>query len=202
MNTLKLDKVPFLIDGKQIERIEATPLGFKATMDVQVRVGSKGLSQDEYASAQRMEQFAASFKMIDSNGQHVAFTGEHIRQMPRCYAAKLLPLLEDQNAKAGKVLSDKDADGATSPVIYQLGTPIPVADGKSITELEFIAPLYGDVEDVLAEVHELMQALVLIQKVADPIGSPLMRLPSWAVDAITLADGITIAKTVLPRFLE
>ena len=35
-------------------------------------------------------------------------------------------------------------------IVYQLGTPIPVTGKNPITELEFLASTYGDIEDVMS----------------------------------------------------
>lgn len=42
---------------------------------------------------------------------------------------------------------------------------------------------------------------MLISTVAKPLGSTLMTLPSWAVAQISLGDGMTIMRQVLPHFL-
>ncbi|QIW87518.1 tail assembly chaperone [Agrobacterium phage OLIVR4] len=75
---------------------------------------------------------------------------------------------------------------------------------ESITELEFHAKTYGDIEAVFAEDNAAEQTILFIENIAKPITSnlKLQALPSWAVDQITPNDGIFISRFVLPRFLE
>jgi hypothetical protein len=86
---------------------------------------------------------------------------------------------------------------------FQLGKPIPTDKGN-ITELEFQASTLGDIEEVLYRSNGNAQALALIRSVASPLGqeTTLMSMPDWAVDAISIADGVTIREQVLPRFLD
>jgi hypothetical protein len=92
----------------------------------------------------------------------------------------------------------------SSPVHYQLGNPIEVElSGKKsrIAELEFAAKVFADIEDIDATDGEIPQALELIKRLGKPVDFTLNTLPTWAVDKITLGDGMTIARLVLPRFL-
>jgi hypothetical protein len=75
---------------------------------------------------------------------------------------------------------------------------------ETIEELEFQAKTYGDIEAVLAENDGGLQSLLFIENLAKPITSnlKLQALPSWAVNQITPVDGLFIANTVMPRFLE
>jgi hypothetical protein len=45
------------------------------------------------------------------------------------------------------------------------------------------------------------QTAVLLSTIAKPLGTTLTALPSWAVAQITVADGVAISRTILPRFL-
>lgn len=102
----------------------------------------------------------------------------------------------------GKLLNE--GDGVTKPVLYKLGTPITMKkSGETITiaEIEFKAGNYAEMEDVLACDHNIEKAMALLSTVATPVGvDNLPRLPMWAVDRITLADGLTIMDTVANRF--
>ena len=100
---------------------------------------------------------------------------------------------------AGKII--RDGDGVDKAIIYELGTPIKVQGKDPITELEFCASTYGDVEDVLTADLAVQQTALLLSTVAKPLGTSLSRLPSWAIDNITVADGVSISRDVLPRFL-
>lgn len=102
-----------------------------------------------------------------------------------------------------EILSGDSADGVSEPILVKLGSPLKMGD-ESITELEFHAKTYGDIEAVFAEDNPAEQTILFIENVAKPITSnlKLQALPSWAVDQITPNDGIFISRFVLPRFLE
>jgi hypothetical protein len=58
-----------------------------------------------------------------------------------------LPLPDE--GKAGKIV--RDGNRINKAITYELGTPIPQGKDKGpIAELEFLAPTYGDIEDILA----------------------------------------------------
>lgn len=102
-----------------------------------------------------------------------------------------------------KIISPDDADGVSAPILVKLGSPLTMGS-ESITELEFHAKTYGDIEAVFAEDNAGEQTILFIENMAKPITSDLklQALPSWAVDQITPNDGIFISRFVLPRFLE
>lgn len=114
-------------------------------------------------------------------------------------ARKLSARLDDSQGVAGKLV--RDGDGIDKSIVYELGTPIQVQGKAPIKELEFQAKLYGDIEDVMSAPTPMQQTQLLISMIAKPLGTSLMLLPSWAVDQITVADGVTIMTEVLPRFL-
>ncbi len=45
---------------------------------------------------------------------------------------------------------------------------------------------------------------MLLERCAKPVGGPvpLIALPSWAAQQVSMADGMAITEQVLPRFLE
>jgi hypothetical protein len=91
----------------------------------------------------------------------------------------------------------------TEPVLLKLGAPISGTTGsesKAISELEFLAKTYGDIEQVLAGTNDMERTVALIKYVAKPAG--MLSLPSWAVDSIDIRDGFFIQQEILPRFLE
>lgn len=137
------------------------------------------------------------------NGDKRIFPDEaQLRSLPLDVAKSIISSLELGQGVPGKVLGD--GNGISSPVLYKLGTPISAKTGKGekveISELEFQATTYGEVEDVLASVSEMSQTIALIQGIAKPVSTTLMALPGWAIDRISVADGLTIMKEVLPRF--
>jgi len=123
-----------------------------------------------------------------------------VLRMPIQAAREIAAKLDENEGKPGRI--SRPGDGIDKAIIYELGTPISTGQGKSpISELEFMAKTYGDVEDVLAASTSFHQGLQLIESVAKPLGSSLTLLPSWAVNLITFADGFTIVREVLPHFL-
>lgn len=102
-----------------------------------------------------------------------------------------------------EIISPDDADGVSAPILVKLGSPLNMGS-ESITELEFHAKTYGDIEAVFAEDNAAEQTILFIENMAKPITSDLklQALPSWAVEQISPADGIFISRFVLPRFLE
>jgi hypothetical protein len=137
--------------------------------------------------------------------KRVAPETAHILQLPLRVAKQIVDSLDIGEGPAGELLND--ADGISAPVHYKLGTPLSMKiNGKSteISELEFQAKVYGDIEDVLATDGDIPRTMALIKKTATPVGADLTltSLPSWALDRITVADGITIMRNVVPRFLE
>lgn len=163
-------------------------------------------------SAQQMTQpasFEARLKRVRMLKQVSFFAGNApvpmteagLLRMPIPVARKILAQIDSGEGLAGKVL--REGDGIEKAIVYELGTPIPVGQGKPpIKELEFHASTYGDIEDVLAVEMMLQQTLIMIQTIAKPLGTSLSLLPSWAVNAITVADGVIISQKVLPSFLE
>lgn len=129
----------------------------------------------------------------------------NVLQLPLGVAKQIISALDIGEGVAGTLLND--ADGISSPIHYKLGTPIAIKVGgkeELIKELEFQASTYGDIEEVLAGDSEVPQALELLRRCATPVGldSNMKTLPSFALDQITNADGITIMQQVLPNFLK
>lgn len=131
-------------------------------------------------------------------GTKVVLDYADILNMPATAGRTISKLLDDVTAPQGKII--RNGDGVTEAIAFELATPIPVAKGEPITELEFLAKTYGDIEDVLAVDDNVEQTIALLAK-AKPVHPTLMTLPSWAADAITASDGVAISLLVLPRFL-
>lgn len=129
-------------------------------------------------------------------------TNAELAMMPRTILAEVRDLLDAGQGIMGEKVGE--GNGVTSPVVYKLGQPIKTKNSSGevvdITELEFLAATYAEVEDVWAEENDLAQALLLTQTVAKPLGSPLLRLTGAMVDEMTTADGVGIQRLVLPSF--
>lgn len=134
------------------------------------------------------------------NGTVVPLSIEDVLRLPIPAARSIDLRLDANEERPGKVI--REGDGIDTAIGYELGHPIPTGKGKEdIKELEFQAKVYGDIEDVLAAMDPIEQTRVLIATVAKPVHASLTLLPSWAVDQISISDGLTIAQKVLPLFL-
>jgi hypothetical protein len=134
------------------------------------------------------------------NGTIVPVTFNDISQMPIPDARKIIAQLDTDEGLPGRIISD--CDGIDKSIVYELGTPIPTGQGKEpIRELEFHARTYGEIEDVLAADSPLSQAAKLVETIAKPLGTTLSALPSWALNLISVSDGLAISRDILPRFL-
>ena len=125
-----------------------------------------------------------------------------LMQLPIRVTKAIIASLDIDEGTAGKIVIS--GDGATSPIVYKLGTPFVMknaAGDVTVSELEFLAKTYGELEDVLVADSSLAKAAALVTRIAKPIEVPsLMQLPGWMIDRLTIADGFTIMKEVLPLF--
>jgi hypothetical protein len=134
------------------------------------------------------------------NGSTAPVSMEEVLKLPIPATRTILARLDSEESKPGKIT--RDGDGIEQAIVFELGTPIPVQGKEPIRELEFFAKTYGDIEDVMAAPDTISQAATLIATIAKPLGSSLSLLPSWAAAQISVADGLLIAREILPRFLE
>jgi hypothetical protein len=134
------------------------------------------------------------------NGSTANVSMDDLLKMPIHSARKIIARLDDNEGVAGKII--KPGDGIDKSVVYELGTSIPIQNKPPIKELEFLAKTYGDLEDILAAGDQIQQTMMLISTIAKPLGGTLSTLPSWASSMITMADGVTILRQVLPLFIE
>ena len=159
----------------------------------------------EYAKTQRAIRRQLQVKAYDAGGTEIPIGDGELLQLPRPLYARITENIDmNSGAPAGKIIAD--GDGLDHPLIFQLGTGINIGGDKAqvITDLEFQAKTGADIEDVLCETTGAGQALTLIMTCATPLTKDLglLRLPSWAVEQITEADGMEIVTKVLPRFLS
>lgn len=138
-----------------------------------------------------------------SAGARVIPDDAQISTLPVAVAKQILAALDNDLGEQGTV--ELEGDGIGTPIVYRLGTPLEMKDSKggvtTIRDLEFLAKTYGELEDALACDNEMTRAVELLKTIAKPLDAPtLMRLPGWAIDRITNADGIGIMQKVCPAF--
>lgn len=119
------------------------------------------------------------------------------------------------SSPVANLLSPPSADGITSAIHIQLSKPIPVSKTHHISELEFLAATFADLEDAIAADAGTDRAIAMLAIAAPIITSipgtkpdhetptpSLMRLTSSHIDQLSVDDGIFIMQNVVPRFFE
>lgn len=197
-----MEKIEFSTDVKfgdaTIESIEVAPLTFAELAKLWRRVSA--MPGDAAINLQRERiRHQAHFT---GGGKRVVPDIADLLKLPVAVAKAIIDNLDTGAGPAGEVLNE--GNGITGALLYKLGTPIEMKDGKGesrdIIELEFLAETYGDVENILAAENEVQRTMALLA-IAAPVGhDKLTRLPGWAIDRITTGDGITLMRTVLPNF--
>jgi hypothetical protein len=199
-NGTKLDKIPisFQLGDNIVDGAVIRPMSFQNFADYISEAVAMKEPQLFEARLRRVRLARQVTYYINGTVMPVAMLD--ILNLPIPDARKLLDRIDDNEGPAGKII--RDGDGIEKAIVYELGTPIPQANGKDpIRELEFHAKVYGDVEDVMAAPDGIQQTAKLIATLAKPLGSSLTALPSWALNLITVSDGIKISNDILPRFL-
>jgi hypothetical protein len=194
------EKIPiaFQLDDRLIDGAVVKPMMFQGYMECYTE--AQNMKQPKAFSA-RIQRLRLSKQVTYYiNGATTSLSMEELLRMPVSSIRKIIARLDDQEGKAGKII--KTGDGVDQSVVYELGTPIPIANKPPITELEFLARTFGDIEDVLAAPDVLQQTMALITTTAKPLGTTLTLLPSWAISQISVADGVCLMREVLPLFLE
>ena len=197
----KLEKIPirFQLGDNVIDGAVIRPMTFQTFIDYITE--AQAISGDKPFDAKmrliRMTKQVSYYV----NGTVVPMSVIDILKLPIRATLAISSKLDNSEGEPGKVI--RDGDGIDKAITYQLGTPIPTGQGKEpITELEFLASTYGDIEDVLAADSSLHQTAKLISTVAKPLGTSLTLLPTWAINLITISDGMIINREILPRFLS
>lgn len=197
----KLDKIPiaFQLGDNLIDGAVVKPITFQTFSEC---IGeAQGMSAPKTFEGRIRRLRLARQVEYYINGTPIAVTADDIPKMPIPAARTLSAVLDNGEGVPGKII--RDGDGIDKAIVYQLGTPIQTGGGKPpITELEFGAKTYGEIEDVMAAPDSIQQTMILIATIAKPTSGTLMQLPSWALAQIKVADGVTISRLILPRFLE
>lgn len=192
---------PITIGDKQVDKVEVQPVFYAAFADIYATASAKMTKGTKIQTLITRERIRAQAHFI-AGGKRIKPEDKDILTFPIAFARELLAALDEGQGVEGEILTA--GDGISTPILYKLGTPIPMGGtgAKAITELEFIAKSYGDVEDVLTADNSLAQTLELVRKVAKAPEFPsLSVLPSGVVDRITMGDGMTMTRLILPGFL-
>ena len=182
------------IADKAITAIQVEPLTFMKLVGVYDK-----LINPSNKAVQRQRILTQAHFMAGT--ERVVPTHEETNKIHFKVMKQIIDNLDNDQGVSGKVIDEKTA-GISSPLVYKLGTPIEVNDGRKIIELEFQASTYGEVEDILAAENDLAKTRMMLETLAVPLGEEitLQRLPGFAVDMITVADGVTIMRKVAPAF--
>ena len=136
-----------------------------------------------------------------TDGEEIAFTLADLLSFPAAVGMQLHKLQPTTAAPGGVVTGG--GDGIDDPITFQLHDPLPGgAEGVVITGLKFQAPTVGDVEPVIVAASQLDQTAALLEHCAAPVGDgvTLLRLPGFALDAVSAGDGLAILAQILPAF--
>jgi hypothetical protein len=187
---------PVTIDDVVYNQAKISPINFKKFANYATEASS------ENAKFQvTLRRVAMKGQVVLVNGDKTAaLTDASIQQLPFKAGKQLSEAAIEDGSPSGKIVSPSENDGTSKSIVYRLATPLKFGNAKPIEEIEFLANTYGELEMVLVEENQLMKTLKLIETVARPAG--MLALPSWAVDALTVGDGVGIMKDVAPSFLN
>lgn len=191
---------PITIGEKTVTKARVAPLMFKKFADItREALNARGPKQ-KLEPLMLRARIRAQTTFLTASGDSIPVTQDALTTLPIVPSKLIVAALTFDEGTQGELLNA--GDGISTPIHYKLGTPIKGANGKTISEIEFLAKQFSDVEDVLAADNALYQTVDLFEKVAKPVDGSMLALPSWAIDHITLADGTFVMNTILPRFLE
>lgn len=192
---------PIHVGEEAATKVKIAPLLFKRFVDITRDVLAARTAKQKIEPLMLRARIRAQCTFMTAAEKAIPLSEEILTTLPAAAAKLVVPALTFDEGKQGELLSEA-ADGIGAPIHYRLGAPIKGANGKSIAELEFLCKTFGDLEDVLAGDQPMFQTVDLISGVARPVDGSMLALPSWAIDQITLADGMFIMNKILPRFLE
>lgn len=186
-----------LADG--ITEFHVSPISFLKFINVIDSVVAVDQSESEVLI--NRARILAQTTAHKADGTAVSLDHAKLTSLPRKYASLLLRAIAVNDSERGEVISK--GDGISTPVLYRLGSPL-VSGDITISELEFQAKTFGDVEHVLAESMPIKQVLALLKHNAVPVlnNTRLQKLPDSAIEAVSLVDGAVILESVLPSFLD
>lgn len=199
--TIQVTKPPVFAGEVAITKFVVTPVKYVGFCAIVAK--AKATEGDNFERLLLRARLLDQVVAHSSGKKTFPLDDEFLLRLPAAYANNLRNALSGEDSPVGKILSK--GDSFTTPIVYKLGTPIITQTSETITELEFIAKTYGDIEDVIVETSPLQQSIILLERCATPVATEnitsLMSMPSWAVDQITMEDGLNIVNDVLPVFL-
>lgn len=189
---------PVTFGDAAIDAITIDPLHFVTLVKTWARPDD-GLKPEVSIQRQRILHQA---RFMSGDKRIVPDVGQ-LANLPYTVAKAIIAALDIGQGPVGEVIGK--GDGVFTPILYRLGTPIEMKSSKDglikISELEFKVSSYGQAEDILAAGSSADKVIALLTTVANPVQVETMpRLPSWAIDRITVADGVTIMRDILPNF--
>jgi hypothetical protein len=111
-------------------------------------------------------------------------------------------MMSPDDATKPSVISN--GDGIATYIHMKLGTPIRFqGDKPPITELEFRADVFEDLEDVILADNRVEQ-IISLMKIAKPVDGPetITSLPDWAIDQLSFEYGMFISNSIMPNFTQ
>lgn len=193
--------------------IVAKPIGFKAYTRIVTQASAIAKDDADRRRIILRERLKAQCGLTD----------ETLATLPIPEALRLKDEIDNvlstpgTNSPVATLLSPPSADGISSAIHIQLSKPIPISPLFHISELEFLAATFGELEDAIAADAGTDRAIAMLS-IATPIVMPipsakpdptnptnppsLMRLTSAHIEQISVDDGIFIMQNVVPRFFE
>lgn len=187
------------IGEKPVTGITVEPLTFKQLESAWLAASALPGNADVNLQRQRIQ---AQTSFMTAEGRVTPDLAQ-LGQLPVGIMTQVVGALDAGQGPAGEVMKDS-GNAVTAPLMYKLGTPLRMRKGDEeieIVELEFHAKTFSDVEVVLATVNQMTATVALIETLANPVTVPsLTRLPGMLVDKVSVPDGLTIMRQVLPNF--
>lgn len=194
-------KTPYTYNQVKVSQLITRQLSFVELVQISIQTARTRDPAKPFEAALRTARMIAQTQLQLADGKLVPMDAITVLSMPIPPARLLMAAIDEHDANEPMGFTDLSpkADGISAPILIKLGSPIKGQGDKEIAELELQAKSYGDIENVIGETNELEQAVALLRYVAKPIG--MLGMPAWAVDAVTIRDGLAIAKQIVPRFL-
>lgn len=201
--TIPTLKPAYVVDGQTVTELIISAINFKVFCDIV----EKASSTDEHKTQRALfrERAKAQVKCTLSTGLSISMTDALLNKMPIHYAMRLKDAVNESMLSGDPLNAPKllgEGDGIATAIHLKLGIPIKFqGDKPPITELEFRADVFEDLEDAILADNRVQQVLALM-KIAKPVDGPggLTALPSWAIDQLSFEDGMFIASQILPNF--